>query len=224
MTTAPPGGHVAVAPDPAAANDRIVGEAVVRFDGVERVVHWLSALLVLAAVATGMILYVRPLAVAVGRRELIKDIHVISGLASLIPFLVAMAGPWSRGLRRDVSRFANWHRDDTRWFRRSLRPRSETGKFNGGQKLNAVLAASGLVVMTISGSIMKWFGPFPLEWRTGATFVHDWVSFGLWILIFGHVFMAVITRGAIRGIWTGRVPIADAQSRPRWWVTIDRGR
>lgn len=209
-------------PDHGAANDRVVGDAVVRFDGVERAVHWVSATLVLVAVATGMILYVRPLAVAVGRRELVKDVHVISGLASLVPFVVAMAGPWSRGLRRDVGRFANWHRDDTRWFRRSHRHRAETGKFNGGQKLNAVLAASGLVVMAMTGSIMKWFSPFPLEWRSGATVVHDWVSFGLWVLIFGHVFMAVVTRGAIRGMVTGRVPRAEAESRPRWWAAIRR--
>lgn len=201
-------------------NDILVGDEIVRFDGVERAVHWLSALLILIAVATGMILYIRPLAIAVGRRELIKDIHVYAGLASLVPFAVAMVGPWSRGLRRDVERFGTWHVDDKRWFRRALRHRSETGKFNGGQKVNAVLVGAGLIVMAMTGSIMKWFGPFPLEWRTGATFVHDWVSFGLWVLIFGHVFMALITRGAIRGIVTGRVPRADAESRPRWWEDV----
>lgn len=207
-------------PSPAVGNDRINGDGVVRFDGVERAVHWTSSLLVLSAVATGMILYVAPLATAVGNRELVKNIHVISGLAAFVPVLVGLAGPWSRGFRRDVHRFSAWHRDDVSWFSRHKRELAETGKFNGGQKLNAVLASSGLIVMALSGSIMKWFGPFPLSWRSGATFVHDWVSFGLWVLIGAHIFMAFATRGAIRGMATGRVGIDDARSRPRWWATL----
>lgn len=204
--------------------DRIEGDRIVRFDGVERSVHWLSSSLVLVAVATGLVLYVAPLAAAVGNRELVKNVHVISGLAAFVPVVVALVGPWGRGLRRDVSRFSNWHRDDVRWFSRRLRDRSDTGKFNGGQKLNAVLVASGLVVMAISGSVMKWFAPFPLSWRSGATFVHDWVSFGLWVLIAVHIAKALSTPGALRGMVTGTVPASDAEAKPRWWASVSRYR
>lgn len=201
-------------------NDRLVGDRVIRFDRTERILHWVTAAAVLVAVATGAALYVRPLAIAIGRREFVKDVHVIAGFASVLPFVVAMAGPWSRGLRRDVSRFANWHDDDLAWFRRSRRAGTETGKFNGGQKLNAVLMSSALVVLLATGSVMKWFGPFPLEWRTGATFVHDYVSFGLWVLIPAHVLKAAVTRGAVASMWTGGVPRADAEARPRWWESV----
>lgn len=201
-------------------NDRLVGDRVIRFDRTERILHWVTAAAVLVAVATGAALYVRPLAVAIGRRELVKDLHVIAGFASVLPFVVAMAGPWSRGLRRDVWRFANWHDDDIAWFRRGRRAGTETGKFNGGQKLNAVLMGSALVVLLATGSIMKWFGPFPLEWRTGATFVHDYVSFGLWVLIPAHVVKASVTRGAVASMWSGWVPRDDAEARPRWWESV----
>lgn len=205
-------------------SDRVDGGFVVRFDRPERILHWVSAVAVLVAVATGAVLYVEPLAVAIGRRELVKNIHVVSGFAGVVPFLVAMAGPWRAGLQRDVERFSMWHDDDVRFLRRRTRPGSETGKFNGGQKLNAVLLSSALVVMVMTGSIMKWFGPFPLEWRSGATFVHDWVSFGLWFLIPAHIIKAIITPGAVRGMWTGWARRSDAQARPRWWATIaDRG-
>lgn len=203
-------------------NDTLVGDRVVRFDRAERILHWVSAVAVLAAIATGAILYIRPLSVAVGRRDLVKDLHVVFGFAAVVPFLVVMAGPWRKGLQRDVDRFANWHPDDTRWFRRRWRAQSETGKFNGGQKLNAVLASSALLVLLGTGSIMKWFGPFPLEWRTGATFVHDWVSFGLWFLVPAHIVKAVVTRGAVRGMWTGWVDRAEAEARPRWWQSVAR--
>ena len=204
-------------------NDRLVGDAVIRFDRAERILHWVSATAVLLTVATGAALYVRPLAVAVGRRELVKDVHVMAGFAAVVPFLVVMAGPWRRGLERDVHRIANWHADDLRWFRRRFRVGAETGKFNGGQKLNAVLLSGALVVMLMSGSVMKWFGPFPLEWRSGATFVHDYVSFGLWFLIPAHILKAIVTPGAITGMWTGWVGRDEAVARPRWWAQIDHG-
>ncbi|MDZ7674958.1 MAG: cytochrome b/b6 domain-containing protein [Acidimicrobiales bacterium] len=205
-------------------NDRVEGAFVVRFDRNERVLHWVSAVAVLAAVATGAILYVEPLSVAVGRRVLVKDLHVVAGFAAVVPFLVAMAGPWRRGLQRDVDRFANWHEDDVAWLRRRTRAGSETGKFNGGQKLNAVLLSGALVVMAMTGSIMKWFGPFPLSWRSGATFVHDWASFGLWFLIPAHIIKALTTPGAVRGMWTGWIGRAEAESRTRWWASIEGDR
>ncbi len=201
-------------------NDRLVGRFVVRFDRTERILHWVSAVAILVAVFTGAALYIRPLAVAIGRRELVKDLHVIAGFAGVVPFVIAMAGPWRASLERDIKRFANWHDDDLRWFRRRYRARSETGKFNGGQKVNAVLMSSAMLVMLMTGSIMKWFGPFPLDWRTGATFVHDYVSFGLWFLIPAHILKAIITPGAISGMWTGWAHRNEATSRPRWWNDV----
>lgn len=204
----------------APTHDVAVDGQVVRFDGAERLVHWLGSLGILVALATGAILYVEPLAVAVGRRDLVEDVHVLAGIGAFVPFVVAYVGPWRSGLHSDIRRFARWHDDDVAWFRRRSRHRSETGKFNGGQKLNAVLLSSALVVLLGTGSIMRWFGPFPLDWRTGATFVHDWASFGLWFLIPAHIIKAVITPGAVRGMWTGRVPRGEAEARPRWWESV----
>ena len=201
-------------------SDTVQGDFGVRFDRPERILHWVSATAVLLAVVTGAILYVEPLAVAIGRRELVKNLHVATGFAGVVPFLVVMAGPWRAGLQRDVQRFSMWHDDDVRYLRRRTRPGSDTGKFNGGQKLNAVLLSSALVVMVMTGTIMKWFGPFPLEWRSGATFVHDWVSFGLWFLIPAHIIKAIITPGAVRGMWTGWARRHEAEARPRWWASM----
>ena len=43
--------------------------------------HWATAAAVLTAALTGLILYVGPLTALVGRRVLVKDIHVIAGLS-----------------------------------------------------------------------------------------------------------------------------------------------
>ena len=42
----------------------------------ERAVHWVHATAFLVLLATGLVLYVRALSVAVGRRPLLKDIHL----------------------------------------------------------------------------------------------------------------------------------------------------
>ena len=55
--------------------------------------------------------------------------------------------------------------------------RIPVGKFNAGQKLNASFTVGAILVMLMTGSIMHWTGWFPLTWRTGATFVHDWLAF-----------------------------------------------
>jgi formate dehydrogenase subunit gamma len=51
--------------------------------------------------------------------------------------------------------------------------------------------AGSIPVMLVTGSIMKWFGPFPLAWRTGATFVHDLTAIGLFIVTVGHIVKAL---------------------------------
>ena len=95
-------------------------------------------------IATGAALYVRPLAVAIGRRELVKDLHVVAG------FAVGRAVPGRHGrtvagrpANATSDRFANWHDDDCAGSGGAPGAKSETGKFNGGQKLNAVLLSSG---------------------------------------------------------------------------------
>ena len=45
---------------------------------------------------------------------------------------------------------------------------------------------------------MKWFDLFPLDWRTGATFVHDWFALGIWVAVIGHILFAVTRRRRAR--------------------------
>ena len=58
-------------------------ERLDRFDRVERIAHWTTAALFLIAMATAAALYVGQLSALVGRRALMKDVHVLSGLALL---------------------------------------------------------------------------------------------------------------------------------------------
>ncbi|HET9444181.1 MAG TPA: cytochrome b/b6 domain-containing protein, partial [Acidimicrobiales bacterium] len=161
---------------------------MLRFDRAERTVHWWTAALVGMCLATAAALYLAPVAALVGRRDLVRDVHVVAGLALPVPYLVGRLRPWGARLRDDVRRLARFDDHDLRWLRSWGRdPWVASGKFNGGQKLNAAFVVGAGLLLLATGSIMRWFSPFPLSWRTGATFVHDWTAFALLVALMAHV-------------------------------------
>jgi formate dehydrogenase subunit gamma len=189
-----------------------------RFDRVERTVHWVTATLFLTLMLSGATLYAGPLSAVVGRRELVRNVHVFAGLALPIPLLLGLLGSWGRSLRGDLGRINRWIADDRRWLRRKTRATARLGKFNPGQKLNATFLGAAIFLMLGTGIIMKWFEPFPLDWRTGATFVHDWVALGIWLAVVGHVVFALRDPDALDSMRRGTISARWARThRPRWY-------
>jgi formate dehydrogenase subunit gamma len=73
---------------------------------------------------------------------------------------------------------------------------------------------------------MKWFEPFPLDWRTGATFVHDWFALGIWIAVVGHIVFALRDGDALEAMMVnGTVPASWARTKaPLWYEELRAGR
>lgn len=187
---------------------------------MERAAHWLTAGLFIVLMLTAAPLYISSISVLVGRRELMRTIHVYAGLVLPLPIVVGvLSRRWGQGLRSDLSRMNLWDSDDRRWIRTWGRdPTVRSGKFNAGQKLNAAFIGGVIVVMLATGIIMRFFGPFPLSWRTGATFVHDWVATIFVVTFIGHVGYALADRDALGAIITGRVRRSWALSHAPKWV------
>jgi formate dehydrogenase gamma subunit len=192
---------------------------LVRFDLGERVLHWINATLFAVMMATAIALYAGPVSAVVGRREVVKTIHVWTGLSLPVPILLTFAlRRWGRGFRADVRRLNRWTEGDRRWLRTFGRdPYLENGKFNAGQKLNAAFTGGAILVMLGTGSIMRWPQSFPLSWRTGATFVHDWVFVGLFFSISGHVWFALNDQGSLRSMLRGWVGGGWARRHAPLW-------
>ncbi len=190
-----------------------------RFDVAEQALHWVNAVLFGVLLATAAILYFGPLSGLVGRRELVRLAHVCTGLALPFPLLVARLGPWRRGFTADVRELARFDDEDRRWLHSLGRARDvRMGKFHPGQKLNAAFTLGAIIVMLATGFVMYWFRFFPVDWRTGATFVHDWLALIVAVVLAGHVRMALKDPEARRAMTQGWVPMAWARRhRPRWY-------
>ena len=204
----------------------LASQRILRFDRTERVVHWCNATLFLVLLFTGAALYVAPLSTLVAHRTLVKTIHVYSGLLLPVPIVLGLVLRSGAHFRADVSRLNRWTNDDRFWLRhsfsqRALRNRAQLGKFNPGQKLNAAFIGASIVVMLGTGSIMRWFEPFPDDWRTGATFVHDWFFLALVVVITGHILFALADPQSLRAIVRGWVTEHWARSKaPVWFEEV----
>ena len=190
-----------------------------RFDVAEQALHWVNAMLFGVLIVTAAILYIGPLSGLVGRRQLVRLAHVSTGLALPFPLLAARVGPWRQGFVRDVRALARFDDEDRRWLRSLGRAKDvRMGKFHPGQKLNAAFTLGAVVVMVATGSIMHWFRYFPVDWRTGATFVHDWLAIVIAVVVAGHLRMALRDPDARRAMTQGWVPTIWARRhRPRWY-------
>jgi|ERR1700682_94118 len=189
-----------------------------RFDRTERLLHWAFAIPFILTMATGLGLFFPELAKLAGNRELVRDLHRFTGLATvLLPGLVLVFGD-HRNVRRDVREVDLWSDDDRRWFRawvwRKFGGRDRLpaqGRFNAGQKFNAVLTAGCMLWLAVTG-LLIFPGIHPPFWLVAnSRNLHNLAWIILTPAVIGHVYLAAIyppTRPGLSGIITGRVPLA----------------
>lgn len=197
---------------------------VLRFDGVQRVAHWSTAVLFGVLVASALPLGFGSVERVVGRHVLFADLHLWTGIAFPVPLAVSAAGPWGRRLREDMRRIDRWAAEEIRWLRSWGGVPLRGDKFNPAQKLLAVVLSGALTLLFTTGILMRWFGLVPVSWRTGATFVHELMAWLAVALIAGHVAMALTHREALVSMVRGRVSRGWAQRHaPAWLAEQDPG-
>jgi len=191
-------------------------DAVQRFTRAQRWVHRAVAVLMGICLLTAAMLYFGPLAVAVGRRHVIATIHLYAGLALPVPVL---AGLLSGAFRTDLQLLNRFAAADWEWLRRKDRRQGRVpiGKYNPGQKVNAAFVGGAILVMMGTGVVLGWPNPWPLQYRQGATFVHDWLAAAIVVMTTGHIVFALRDPQARLGLRTGFVPLDWARrEHPSW--------
>jgi formate dehydrogenase subunit gamma len=190
---------------------------LLRFTRTERALHWVHATAFLVLLATGLALYLPSLAELVGRRPLLKNIHVYTAVAWAVAIVVVVVAGDRRSLRRTLREIDVFDRDDRDWLRRRKAPQ---GRFNAGQKVNAAITAAFAILFAVSGSLL-WLGERDTRFRFAQTIlIHDWLTQISLLLFLGHLYLAVIhpsTRHALNGMTRGWVDAEWAERHhPKW--------
>ncbi len=145
-----------------------------RFTVTERAVHWVHASAFFGLLATGLVLYVPRLSILVGRRPLVKNLHVYTAVAWIAALLLIVVLGDRRRLRQTLRELDEFDADDLLWLRRRPAPQ---GRFNAGQKVNAVLTGAFALLFAVSGSLL-WLGERDHRFQFASTILlHDWLMY-----------------------------------------------
>ncbi len=193
-------------------------ERIPRFNRTERAVHWVHAAAFFVLLGSGLCLYLPSLAELVGRRGLLKSIHIYTAIAWAIALVAIVVVGDRRSLRRDLREVEFWDADDRRWFRGRTAPQ---GRLNAGQKLNTIFTAAFSLLFVITGFFL-WYGERDTRFRSpNALLVHDWLTYASVILLTGHLYLSLVypkTRHSLNGITRGWVREDWARRHHAKWV------
>jgi len=176
-----------------------------RFTRTERAVHWVHATAFVILLATGLGLYLPSLAELVGRRPLLKTIHVYTAIAWLVALVLIVVLGDRASLRATAREIDLFDRDDRAWLKGRHRPQ---GRLNAGQKVNAILTAVFAIMFAVTGFFL-WYGERNTRFRFAQTIlIHDWLMYISFFLVLGHLYLSLVnpsTRHSLSGITRGWV-------------------
>ena len=189
---------------------------LLRFTRTERALHWVHATAFLVLLATGLALYLPSLAELVGRRPLLKNVHVYTVVAWAVAIVVVVLVGDRRSLRRTLREIDG----STGTTAMAAPAQRAPGRFNAGQKLNAAITAAFAMLFAVSGTLL-WLGERDTRFRFAQTIlIHDWLTQISLVLFLGHLYLAVIhpsTRHALNGMTRGWVDVEWAERHhPKW--------
>lgn len=207
------------------------GEKVLRFGGIERANHWMTASSFIVMAITGLIItYGKPFLLPLfgaGAYGSIASWSAWIHMAFAIPFVIGicvMIGLWLIDNIPDhtdwvwIKRFGGFLDDDPN--------KPPARKFNAGQKFvfwGVVL--SGLALLVSGVTLMfpfYWFGYDGMQW---AQLGHAVIALLFIALILGHIYIGTVgMEGAFDAMWSGRVDRNWAREHHRIWFEKITGR
>jgi len=221
--------------DPDVGSGTPTDPEVVRFERPTRIVHWVLAAPFLLLLLTGLTNFVPGLkATEFAGERLFGWAHVLLGFATVAAVLVVVLPQLSsRAARADLRAITRIGLRDYLWLQHSAltlagaasRP-PPVGKFNAGQKANALLSLGATGALLGTGLIL---GVNYVSKRVfAADFVesvfpwHTWTALLFIPPLVGHLYLALInpsTRESFRAITRGRVRRSWAAQHHGAWLT-----
>ncbi len=151
---------------------------------------------------------------------------MVGGLWAIVLLVYVIAGPRNSAL--SFLRQLRPRRDDFRWlwlrgrnmFSRTPQPLPAQDKYNGGQKLFALVVCVATVLLILSGLILGALhnGGVLIQW---AVLLHFCAAASVLVALVVHVFMALVVpteRPALWSMLTGRITASYAREHNARWV------
>jgi formate dehydrogenase subunit gamma len=212
------------------ASRSVLPERVSRFTRTERAVHWVQAISFLSLLVTGFALSIPAVESWFGHRALLREIHLSSAFFFFFgPAVVALAGD-RRSVAQDVAAVDTWDSDDLRWlvpfpilrlFGVSTPPQ---GRFNAGQKLNAIFVTWSVLVFSMTGLVLWQNRRFPSDLVSRSNTIHTLLAYLALGAFLGHFYLATgdrKTRHSFRAITQGWIRSDWAQEHhPKWLLSL----
>jgi formate dehydrogenase subunit gamma len=193
---------------------------ILRFDAVERAVHWLVAITFIYAALSGLSLWSRKLywiAAVLGGGETVRAMHPIVAIIFAV-FFARMFFQWRSQMSLDA--------DDRVWLAKSHQYAvnqeeglPESGKFNAGQKMMFWMQAVFTVLLLITGVILWYPELMPRSLRLAAVLIHPVAAIGAIGGIIVHIYMGTAAvPGSIKAMVRGFVSARWAAAHhPKWF-------
>jgi len=189
-----------------------------RFGRTQRALHWVHATAFFALLGTGLVLWLPTLSTWVGRRPLVKDVHLWTAIAWAVAIVLIIIFGDRQGLRADWREVERIDADDRRWL---VGRRAPQGRFNAGQKLNVIVTTAFALLFAVSG-VFLWLAARESRFRwDGPIVVHDALTLLSVLLVLGHLYLALVhptTRHALRGMTLGDVREDWARTHHSKWI------
>ena len=218
---------------------------VVHFGATERAFHWAFAIPFLGLLLSGL-----PLRFAILRSwidgyspQIGLRLHLVSGAAWILApvFVVAVGDRRALALAASdlfaiVKNELLWLRQPPWWLAGLPCEMGCVGRFNAGQKLNALFVALASLLLVITGTILWMAWQWPGFASTGEPALRAFIVWSRWLHylltllilapLFGHILLATIhprTKESLRGMLFGTVDADWARAHhPKWYAEVCR--
>ena len=192
-----------------------------RYEDRERMAHWMTALLLLAAAVSGLAFF-HPafffLSNFFGGGSWTRILHPFLGVATVAVFLFLYLRLRLQNKFTDGDR--EWRAKMGEMLRGNKAGMPAVGKYNAGQKMVFWAMSISLAVLMITGVMFwrPWFAPyFPVNVMRGAVLIHSVAAVVMVLSVIVHVYASIWVQGTIRAMTRGTVSEAWAKKNHALW-------
>lgn len=200
-----------------------------RYTEGERMTHWVVAVSFVLAGLSGLAFFHPSLfffSHLFGGGPWTRILHPFLGLLMFIAFALMAKHHWRDNVMTEGDTAWRAKARDLLMGRHPDMP--PAGKFNAGQKVLFWVLVVCMVVLLLTGFTLwrPWFEPlFAVPLLRVTVLLHAVAAAVLVIMIIGHIYMGIWTKGSLRGMTRGTVPEGWAKLHHRaWYEQVTKGR